>query len=630
MEFSQLLSQLMTGLASASALFLISCGLTIILGVTRVVNFAHGSFFMLGAYLGITLMDVLTTALNPAVGFWLAILIAGLAAGLVGLVVEFFLIRRIYHAPELFQVLLTFGIVLIVQDFVLWTWGAEEHLGMPAPGLSGSVVLFGSYFPQYELFLIALGPVALLALWLLFHRTRWGTLVRAATDDREMASILGVRQARLFSSVFFLGTALAGLAGALQLPREPANLNMDVAIIIDAFVITVIGGMGSVVGAYLAAILVGVLQVMGVIAFPRMSLVLLFLIMTAVLAVRPNGLLGRPIAEHTAGHEPGALSRPSRWPPIFVAFVIAALLVVPFFVDAYSLRVYTEMLIAAVFAFSLSFILNIGGTVSFGHAAYFGLGAYVAALSANYLPMEAAIVAAILVTLAGGFVFGWFVTRLSGIYFAILTLAVAQILWSVAFQWVEVTGGDNGMVGIVPSGWAQSRVAFYYLTVALSTVAVAFLYRVTFAPFGYALRATRDSSVRAGAIGIDPKQQQWFAFAVAGGAAGLAGCLFSFSSGSIDPEVLGVRTSLDSLVIVLIGGFQTLAGPLVGSLVYTFLETYLLSVTEHWRLILGVLIVLLSILFPSGLMGSAWVGNLMSLAGRLLPGGLRPEAKRNA
>lgn len=617
MEFGHLLSQLMTGLASASALFLISSGLTIILGITRVVNFAHGSFFMLGAYLGVTLMEVLTASMNPVLGFWLAILIAGLASGLLGIVIEFVLIRRIYHAPELFQVLLTFGIVLIVQDFVLAVWGAEEHLGMPPPGLSGAIRLFGGYFPQYELFLICIGPVALLALWLLFHRTRWGTLVRAATDDREMAAILGVRQARLFTSVFFLGTLLAGLAGALQLPREPANLHMDVAIIIDAFVITVIGGMGSIVGAYFAAVIVGVLQVMGVIAFPQMSLVILFVIMTAVLVVRPHGLFGRPVEGHAASHEPpGALSRPSRWSPLVVALVAAALVAVPLFSDSYSLRIYTEMLIAAVFAFSLSFILNIGGTVSFGHAAYFGLGAYVAALAGFHMPMEAAILLAVGAALVAGVFFGWFVTRLSGIYFAILTLAVAQILWSVAFQWVEVTGGDNGLVGIVPSGWVQSRVAFYYLALVLSAVTVAFLYRATFAPFGYALRASRDSALRAGAVGIDPKQQQWFAFAIAGGAAGLAGALFSFSSGSIDPEVLGVRTSLDGLVIVLIGGFTTLAGPLVGSFVYTFLETYLLSVTAHWRLILGLLIVLLSILFPSGLMGSAWIGRLSAFVGR--------------
>lgn len=628
MTLGQFSSQLMTGLASASALFLISCGLTITLGVTRVVNFAHGSFFMLGAYLGLTLMKVLTASLGPAVGFWLAIPIAGLAVGIVGLAVEFVLIRRIYQAPELFQVLLTFGVVLIIQDLVFWGWGAEDQLGMPATGLSGSVRLFGGFFPQYEIFLIVLGPVALMALWLLFHRTRWGILVRAATDDREMAAILGVRQANLFSSVFFLGAALAGLAGALQLPREPASLNLDVATIIDAFVITVIGGMGSVVGAYLAAMLVGVLQVMGVIAFPKMSLVLLFVIMTAVLAVRPNGLLGRPIPPHGAQHV-AVLSRPTRWPPVAVAGVILVLVLLPLFVDSFALRLVTEMLVAAIFGFSLGFILNIGGAVSFGHAAYFGLGAYVAALIASRVPMEAAIVLATLASLAGALLFGWFVTRLSGIYFAILTLAVAQILWSIAFQWVEVTGGDNGMVGIVPSAWAQSRVVFYYLTLALSVAAIGFLYRAIFAPFGYSLRASRDSSLRASAIGIDPRQIQWFAFALAGGAAGLGGCLFAYSSGSIDPGVLGVRTSLDSLVIVLIGGFQTLAGPLAGAVVYTFLKTYLLALTEHWRLVLGVLIVLLSILFPSGLMGGAWAGHLAALA-RRAQAGFQPKQRSNA
>ncbi len=200
---------------------------------------------------------------------------------MIGLVIERVLLRRLYASPELFQLLATFGIVLIVQDVALMAWGAEELLGPRAPGLGGAVAIFGQRFPQYELLLIATGPLVLLALWLLLHRTRWGILVRAATQDREMVAALGVDQAVLFSSVFALGSLLAGLGGALQLPREAASLHMDISIITEAFVVVVVGGMGSVSGAYLAALLIATLHAFGIVVFPKITLVLVFLVMAA-------------------------------------------------------------------------------------------------------------------------------------------------------------------------------------------------------------------------------------------------------------------------------------------------------------------------------------------------------------
>jgi branched-chain amino acid transport system permease protein len=249
-----ILVQFLTGLASAASLFLVAAGLSIIFGVTRIVNFAHGSLYMLGAYIAYSLIQVLG---GGALGFWVAVLLAALAVGAIGVAVELLVLRRIYRAPELFQLLATFGVVLVVQDAALWIWGPEDLLGPQAPGLDGAVLIFGSYLPQYDLALIVLSPLVLLGLWLLFHRTRWGTLVRAATQDREMVGALGVNQAWLFTSVFFLGAFLAGLGGAAQLPKGGADLLIDLNIIAAAFVVVVVGGMGSIVGAFLAAVLIG-------------------------------------------------------------------------------------------------------------------------------------------------------------------------------------------------------------------------------------------------------------------------------------------------------------------------------------------------------------------------------------
>ena len=193
MNFSGFLAQLLNGLAGASSLFLVAAGLSLIFGVTRIVNFAHGSFFMVGIYIAYTLVKHLGTGL----GFWPALLLAAVVVGALGALIEVLLLRRIYKAPELFQLLATFALVLVIKDGVLWFWGPDELLGPRAPGLSGAVQILGRSYPSYDLFLIVVGPVVLGLLWLLLTRTRWGTLVRAATQDREMVSALGVNQAWL-------------------------------------------------------------------------------------------------------------------------------------------------------------------------------------------------------------------------------------------------------------------------------------------------------------------------------------------------------------------------------------------------------------------------------------------------
>jgi branched-chain amino acid transport system permease protein len=190
--------QFLTGLASAASLFLVASGLSIIFGVTRIVNFAHGAFYMLGAYVAFTL----TERFSGAIGFWGGIIVAALIVAALGVLVEMLLLRRIYHAPELFQLLATFGLTLMVEDLVVLIWGPSDLLGRRAPGLKGAVDFFGQNIPSYDLFLIVLSPAILGILWLMFRRTRWGVLVRAATQDRDMVAALGVNQKWLFTSVF--------------------------------------------------------------------------------------------------------------------------------------------------------------------------------------------------------------------------------------------------------------------------------------------------------------------------------------------------------------------------------------------------------------------------------------------
>jgi branched-chain amino acid transport system permease protein len=614
--------QFLNGLASASTLFLVAAGLSLIFGVTRVVNFAHGSLYLLGIYCAYSFIGAF--GVTP-LGFWTGVVAAALAVGALGAALEIAILRRIYRAPELFQLLATFALTLVVQDLALWLWGAEDLLGPRAPGLHGSIEILGSPFPQYDLVLIAIGPLVLGALWLALHRTRWGRLVRAATQDRDMVAALGVNQKWLFTGVFALGAALAGLAGALEIPRQPAQLSLDLTAISDAFVVVVAGGMGSLPGAFLAALVIGEIKALCIgvgtielfgasLSLSKLTLVVEFIVMAVVLVLRPRGLLGKPWEIlRTAAVEVEPLrpyGRTMKNAAIVAVVILAAL---PLATTGYALVLAVDIFVFALFAASLHFILGQGGMVSFGHAAYLGLGAYCAALlhaKAGW-PMEAALAAAPLAALAGAALFGGFCVRLSGVYLAMLTLALAQILWSVAYQWDALTGGSNGIVGVWPAPWLASRPAFYLLTLALCACGVGLLRRAQFAPFGYALRAGRDSPLRSGAIGIDVQRIQWIAFAAAGAFAGLAGGLYAFSKGSISPDsTLSVSRSIDALVMVLLGGVQTLTGPLVGAAAFTWLQDAIARSTDYWRALLGAAILAIVLLFPQGIVGalSAYFG----------------------
>lgn len=599
--------QFLSGLASASDLFLVASGLSIIFGVTRIVNFAHGSFYMLGAYIAVTLVGPIAAMFGTVLGYWLALVAAAAAVALIGGLVEITVLRRIYRAPELFQLLATFAVVLIAQDLVLLIWGPEDRFGPRAPGLGGAVMLFGRSVPAFDLFLIVLGPLVLAALTLLFRRTRFGILVRAATEDRDMVAALGVRRDRLFTLVFMLGSFLAGLGGALQVAHAPIHHAMDLQVIVEVFVVVVVGGLGSVAGAWLAAVLIGTLNAFGLVVIPEISLVIPFLVMAAVLIVRPWGLLGRPqpVSQAATGMQERPI-RPLSTAARNAAFCLGlAALVLPALIGGYGLSVATEILIFALFAVTLHMLTGLGGMVSFGHAAWFGLGAYGAALTVSRLgwPMEAALLAGMLLAAVGAAIAAALCVRLTGVYLAMLTLAFAQIIWSIVFQWYDVTGGDNGILGVWPPRWAASPAAFYYLTLALAGGSVVFLRQIVFSPFGLALRACRDSPLRADAVGIDRERVQGFAFTIAGGFAGLAGALYGFLKGSVFPDVLAVPLSVDALVMVLLGGLQNLAGPVVGAAVYKTLTVVLAAYTDYWRLIIGTIVLALVVAFPQGITG---------------------------
>jgi branched-subunit amino acid ABC-type transport system permease component len=278
----------LAGLSAGMFIWLVASGLTLIFGVLGVLNFAHGSFYMLGAYVSFTLVKVL------APHFYLALLFGPLAVCLAGLVVERFFLRPVYRLELPYQLLLTFAFVLIFDNVVKLVWGGGA-LAPPAGlgPLRGSVSILGRNFPVYSLFVIAVGPLVALALWAVLERTWIGRIVRAASSDREMASALGVRVPALFTGVFVFGTWLGGVGGALAVPYVGLlTPGMGESIIIEAFIVAVIGGLGSLKGAFVGALVIGILSAFGTRFFPTFDMFLTFILMAAVLLVRPRGLFG--------------------------------------------------------------------------------------------------------------------------------------------------------------------------------------------------------------------------------------------------------------------------------------------------------------------------------------------------
>lgn len=284
--------QCLNGLTQAMFLFLIASGLSLIFGVLGVLNFAHGSLYMLGAYLSYTIASLFVG--SPA-AFWVALILGSIGVALVGGIIESVFLRPVYRREELDQLLVTYALVLIISDLVKLAWGAENRSGSRPALLAGSVDIAGRDFPTYNLFVLAVGPLVALGLWLLLRRTQFGRLVRAAANDREMVGVVGVNVTGLFTGVFMLGAWLGGLGGGLAAPIGAIYPGMDVEIIVESFIVVVVGGMGSLGGTLLGALIIGQLNAFGILFFPRLAIVFVYILMAVVLVIRPWGLLGRPV-----------------------------------------------------------------------------------------------------------------------------------------------------------------------------------------------------------------------------------------------------------------------------------------------------------------------------------------------
>lgn len=275
----------LAGISTGMFIWLVASGLTLVFGVLRVLNFAHGSFYMLGAYVCYTVLKIVGG------DFWVGLIIGPLVVSVVGLAMERFLLRYVYHLELPYQLLLTFAMVLIFDDAVKMIWGAASMSSPTVPGLSGSVEILGRQFPVYNLFIIVVGPLVAIGMYFLLEKSWWGRIIRAAASDREMASAIGVKVPTLYTAVFMFGAWLSAVGGALAVPYVGLlTTGMGETIIIEAFVVVVIGGLGSLKGAFFMSLVIGLLGSFGTRFIPTLDMFLVFILMAVVLLWRPEGL----------------------------------------------------------------------------------------------------------------------------------------------------------------------------------------------------------------------------------------------------------------------------------------------------------------------------------------------------
>jgi branched-chain amino acid transport system permease protein len=625
------LTHIVNGISFGMLLFILAAGLSLIFGLCRIINLSHGSFYLLGGYIGFSTVQLTGN-------FPLAVLLSLLSMALLGMLTERYLLRR-FRIKPLAQVLLTFGLIFIFQDLALWIWGGTPVLIKKVPGLTGATHIAGFAYPTYRLLILLIGLVILFLLWWILVRTRLGIFIRAGVDDGEMANGVGIRMNFLMTVTFGFGTLLTGLAGTIGAPFLGVYPGLDIEVLLYAMAVVIVGGLGSLKGSFLGALLVGLLDSLAKALWPETGMFSMFALMAIVLILKPTGLFGLPllpsgqesiseemfleptsssISAISSTQEAGDAARRFRfW--IVMACLLAAGLACPIILPTYYVRLFTLALIWSIFAMGLDLILGVGGIVSLGHAVFFGISAYTIGLIALRLTSSllVQIVAALLVSVFVALLLGWLLLRSHGVYFMMLTIAFSQVFRAIAHSWRSVTGGGDGLANITRPVWMTSVETFYYLALFVFVAIFVFLRFFVKSRAGMSLVGIRESEKRMTSLGYNVDSVKLLSFVVSGGLGGIAGLLYVYFNGYASPEYFSVDTSAQAITMIILGGAGTLIGPVIGAFFVVYMQNLLSEFTERWTLIIGILFVLVVIGGPAGVMG-LWRKQWHKFRGRFL------------
>ncbi len=603
-----LAGQLLLGLINGAFYATLSLGLAVIFGMLNIINFAHGAQYALGAFVAWIL------ATYFGIGYWGALILAPLAVGIAAVVLERTVIRRTYRMDHLYGLLLTFGLALIIEGTLRQIWGVSGLPYAMPNELRGGIRLGFMFLPWYRAWAVVFSLVMCLVVWAVLEKTRVGAVLRAATENPGMVKAFGIDVPLWITITYALGTALAALAGVVAAPIYQVSPLMGSNLVVVVFAVVVIGGMGSIGGSIVSGFALGVIEGLTKVVWPEASNFVIFVIMAIVLLVRPAGLFGRKIqAQNTIAAEATRRSfefsaGARTW---LTAAVVVAALVAPYVLYPTYLA---KVLCFALFAGAFNLLLGYVGLLSFGHAAYFGAAAYATGwVMKNWgLSTELGLLVGVLFGAGLGLLFGMIAIRRTGIYFSMITLALSQVVYFVAVQ-ANFTGGEDGLQS-VPRGrlfgliGLEDAHVMYYFVLAVFVLGYAAILRILRSPFGETIRAVRDDEQRALSLGIPVARYKLAAFVISAGLAGLAGALKVLVFGVASLTDVHWHASGEVVLMTLLGGIGTLAGPIVGAAGFVSLQNYLAPLGSWVFIVQGVIFVICVLSFREGLVGLAAQG----------------------
>ncbi|MBB3707694.1 branched-chain amino acid transport system permease protein [Aminobacter aminovorans] len=606
-----LFGQLLVGLINGSFYAMMSLGVAIIFGMLRIGNFVHGAQYMLGAFGAWYLMRLpeLFPGLGlPSIGYWWALVIVPLVVAVIGALMERIFIRRVYDLDHAYGLLLTVGLAMAIEGaFNVYYGAAGQMYGVPE-SLKGGINLGFMFLPIYRAWVIAAAIVVCFGTWYMVERTKLGSYLRAATENPDLVRAFGINVPRLLMLTYAFGVGLAGFAGVMAAPIYQVSPQMGQGMIITIFAVVVIGGMGSIFGAIVSGLMLGVIEGLTKVFYPQASATVIFIIMALVLIFRPAGLFGKETTSHSvadvsSGRSGSFLENGRLWLAIFTVGGVA----LPFLVYPV---MGMKILVLALFALAYNLIFGYVGLLAFGHAAFYGASAYVTAHAAAAwgLPTELCILLGVMVATAIGALFGWLAIRRQGLYFAMITLALAQIIYFYGVQ-APWTHGEDGIQS-VPRGMLfgvidlSNTLNMYYVTLAVFLAGFAFIYRIIHSPFGQTLKSIRENEPRAISLGYSTDRFKLIAFTLSAMLSGVAGGLKAIIFQLASLADVFFMTSADVLLMTLIGGVGTLLGPVVGAAVLVTLQRELATLGAWVVVVQGIIFVLCVLFLRKGIIGT--------------------------
>jgi branched-chain amino acid transport system permease protein len=619
------INSIFNGVTLAGLYFLVASGFTLVFGLMRNVNLAHGSLYLLGAYIGYEV--------SQRTGIWLLGVGAGfMALAIIGMLMQVFVFRRL-EGDELRQTLVTLGISIVAADLMLAVWtGITYQIGVPA-WLDGAVKLpiatavrsngtaIMMTYPFYRLIVLAAAIVVGVGLWLMISRTRIGMMIRAGVDDRSMLSASGINVHVVFAVVFAVGAGLAGFAGVVGGSALSLAPGEDVRYLLASLVVVIVGGMGSIPGAAIGALLVGLAEQIGLVYLPTYGIVLTFVIMVVALALRPQGIMG---TTRTSATPVLALDQPSRTavgPALFgpgQIVLAVALLVYPTIVSEFFVaQIGAYSLIWGLLALSMMLLAGYGGMVSLAQITTAGVAAYtVAIFGTNNMNIHGFgwpwwVLVPFAVLLAGmvSAIIGAISVRTEGIYTIMITLAIAAAFFYFAQQNYALFNGHSGYAGVpTPSFWGvnwRDPVPFYYLCLLVAAACYAAVLYCSRSTFGLALQAIRDNGRRMRAVGFNVTAHKVVAYFYSGIIVGVAGVLLVWFNGRVSPGTVDVGQAVEVLVIAVIGGLRHPIGPFLGAAFVILIQTFAIDIVgaERYNTLIGLVFLAIVFASPDGLLG---------------------------